>query len=97
MKKVPITYYATDPPLAKAVSTIIDREVLEEFGSLYPKIDISPYQEENWKTNEGCGVYSMSLKNIIDHWAELNNGRPLSPHQRAEIAKLLACARGGPG
>ena len=96
MKKTTPTF-GFDPILAKPVSTFIDREALEGFGALYPEIDISPYQEEKWKTNVGCPVYSMALKNIIDHWAELNSGRDLEPHQREEIAKLLACARGGPG
>lgn len=71
MEKVPITRYGFDPTLAKPVSTFIDREALEGFGALYPEIDISPYQEENWKTNVGCAVYSMALKNIIDHWDEI--------------------------
>jgi hypothetical protein len=79
-----------DPTLANEESTFIDIDALEEFSALYPKIDVSPYQEDNWKSNAGCPVYSIALLNIMKYWKRLTDWEEegLTDKQKANRARL---------
>ena len=71
MRKMESALYAFDPELAKITSTIIDRDALEEFSTFYPEVDISPWQQEDWRNNGACGAYALVLKNVLQHWDKI--------------------------